>query len=729
MNRRKNMDALNERITVLTRERETAKGILDSAVEALGFSVAVDDDFSEENLLKECAEKIRNFVHFNALAFFLFSSDGLEYFPSFTDPSYDLPFFEKEMALLVEDRTFAWTIDRNRPVIVTASDGKNKILLHSIITQNRTMGIFMGLLGEDESGILDLSFAFLTVLFSSLAGILQNAELYSLVQNLNSELSHKVRGLEESERNLATAMRARDLFLANVSHEIRTPLNGILGMAALLDDTEITARQRSMIKILRDESASLLRLVSDLLDFSKMEAGKLSFEDAPFSLREVWESVGESFSPRAKQKELDFAMILEGAVPEKVSGDSHRLRQVLGNLIGNGLKFTRRGGIFVDGRILEEGAESILLSVNVRDTGIGISSEKGAELFQPFVQGDASTTRKYGGTGLGLVISKRLVEGMGGTISFESAEGKGATFTFTLPLKKIALPAKASQNKEDIGKCDRWKEDLSVLVVDDNATSRLVALSMLKKLGVFSVETAENGAEALEKLAAGRYDLVLMDIQMPVMDGVETVRRLRGPSSPALNPQVPVAAMTANILPSDRERYLEAGMEGYIAKPILPEALRDLLCSIFSSEEAPPPAKTGEEEPQERAVFRREVLLERMGQDEELCCKALHLFLSDSEKILHELEGATKDLKTEEIITKAHLLRGASANVEAREMMLLSDEIEKAALRGDREAAEKSLAELRGAKERFAAEIDRAMGLPVKNLDEQEGGTNEDPDC
>lgn len=722
------MDALNKRIAVLTREREAAKGILDSAVEALGFSVAVDDEYSERALLEECAKKIRTFVRFESLAFFLFSSDGLDYFPSFTDPSSELPFFEKERDLLVEDRTFAWIIDRNRPVIVTASDGKSKILLHSIITQNRTMGIFMGLLGEDESGILDLSFAFLTVLFSSLAGILQNAELYSLVQNLNSELSRKVRGLEESERNLATAMRARDLFLANVSHEIRTPLNGILGMGTLLDDTEMTPRQRGMVKILRDESASLLRLVNDLLDFSKMGAGKLFFEDAPFSLREIWESVKESFSPRAAHKGLDFHMILEGRVPERVSGDSYRLRQVLGNLIGNGLKFTSRGEVFVRGTVLEGEEKGITLSVSVRDTGIGISAEKGAELFQPFVQGDPSTTRKYGGTGLGLVISKRLVEGMGGSISFESAEGKGTVFTFTLPLQKIAPPVKASQKGEDPGKGVPWKKDLSVLVVDDNATSRLVALSMLKKLGVFSVETAENGVEALEKLAAGRYDLVLMDIQMPVMDGIETVRRLRGPSSPALNPQVPVAAMTANILPSERERYLEAGMEGYIAKPLLPEALNDLLCSLFKDGEAPL-SPDREEEPQERAIFKRDVFLERMGQDEELCRRALRLFLSDSDKILCELEGAARDLGTGGILTKAHLLRGASANVEAREMMSLAEEIEKAALRNDREGAKGLLGELRGAMGRFAAEAEGAMDLPVKNLGEGEGRTDEDPDC
>ncbi len=704
---------LVERVRILSEERETTKRILESAVDSLGFSVLVDDGFSAADLLEQCAGKIRAFVRFDALVFYIFSSDGLDISPAFADPPAELPFFQKEMELLVEDRTFAWTIDRSRPVIVTASDGSRKILLHSVITQNRTMGIFMGLLGEDEAGILDLSFAFLTVLLNSMAAILQNAELYSMVQNLNAELKGKVNRLEESEGHLAAAMRSRDVFLANVSHEIRTPLNGILGMAALLEDTELTGRQKGMVRILRDESDSLLRLVSDLLDFAKMEAGKLFFENVPFSLKELWESVRESFSPRAEQKNLVFKMSLEGAVPERVSGDFHRLRQVLGNLIGNALKFTFSGRVAVRGRGEEREDGKILLSVEIQDTGIGISPEKASDLFQPFVQGDASTTRKFGGTGLGLVISKRIVESQGGRISFESEEGKGSVFSFSLPLESISIFSGTEDAPKRKDFPSPWPENLAVLVVDDNATSRLVAVSMLKKLGIDIVETAENGLLALEKLAFHRYDLVLMDIQMPFMDGVETVLRLRDPAFSEQNPQVPVVAMTANILSSDRERYLKAGMIDFLAKPILPEALRDLLCRLFpdktdSCRDEPllsvcPPEN--EDELLKHPVFRREVFLERMGNDEVLCGKIIELFLCDSGRILTDMEASGEEMSAEDLQMKAHVLRGASANVEALEMTAIADGMERAAERGERRSIAAGLKAMKMARARFKAEI------------------------
>ena len=717
-----------DRIGILTGERETAKRILDSAVESLGFSVPVDNEFSEAALLEQCAGKIRTFVRFDALVFYIFSSDGLDYAPAYGDPSSELLFFEREMELLVEDRTFAWVIDRNRPVIVTASDGRQKILLHSIITQNQTMGVFMGLLGEDEAGILDLSFAFLTVLFSSMAGILQNARLYSMVQNLNAELRGKVERLEESERNLAAAMKSRDIFLANVSHEIRTPLNGILGMASLLEDTELNGRQKGMLRILRDESNSLLRLVNDLLDFAKMEAEKLFFENIPFSLEKEWKSVADSFSPRAAGKNLLFAMSLDGPVPEMVSGDSHRLRQILGNLIGNALKFTFQGGVSVRGRVEERGKEKLLLSVEIRDTGIGISSEKASGLFQPFVQGDASTTRKFGGTGLGLVISKRIVESQDGSISFESSEGKGSVFSFSLPLVTVFRTSSREEAPEERISRSSVPENLSVLVVDDNATSRLVAVSMLKKLGIARVETAENGMEALEKLSAAGYDLVLMDIQMPLMDGVETMLRLRDPKSPVKNRHVPVAAMTANILSSDRERYLEAGMVDSIAKPILPETLRDLLRRLFPEEKkfGPPasalaPAREeGEKDGAVSQIFRRGAFLERMGKDENLCRRTLELFLSDTENILRDLEAAGEGLTAEDLERKAHILRGASANVEALEMAVIADEMERAAARGDRAGIPEELTDLKMAWGRFKAEIAGEKGFSAEPTAEEE---------
>lgn len=710
-----NLESLKERLEILSRERETAKRLLESAVDSLGFAVVVNEEFSRYSLFEECARKVRTFITFDSLAFLVFSPDGLDLALAFSDPPGREGFFEEETAPLIEDRTFAWAVDRNRPVIVTARDGTGRILLHSMTTQNRTMGMFIGLLGEDEANILDLSFAFLTVVLSTVAGLLQNAELYSVIRELNSELTKKIERLEESEQSLAEAMRARDTFLANVSHEIRTPLNGILGMASLLGDTRLDSRQRELLKILGDESSSLLRLINDLLDFSRIEAGKLAFEDAPFNFADFWNSIGDSFRPRARQKNLRFKMELTGDPPATVSGDSLRIRQIFGNIVGNAIKFTSRGEVSVTGEIIRRGENSAVLRVDVRDSGIGITREQAARLFQPFTQGDSSTTRKFGGTGLGLVISRRLLEIMGGEISIVMSDGPGAHFTFSLPLK-IVESALAEPQIGDLEGVPVFPPGFSVLVAEDNDTSRLVAVSMLKKIGVPMVETAQNGAEAVEKLSRKRYDLVLMDVQMPVMDGIEAVAAIRDPSSPVLDHGVFVAAMTANILPADREKYFNAGMTGYISKPVLPGELERLLAGVLGKEEVPQQKKP----PSDRTVFRRDALLERVGGDEELCRMALNLFLGDSKKLVEELgalleSGAMKDARM-----KAHTLKGAAANVEAGEIRDAAAAVEGAAETGEKGKALSLAGDLFAAWDRFAAEILKTAPVAAEHSGEDD---------
>ncbi|HRV98309.1 MAG TPA: histidine kinase dimerization/phospho-acceptor domain-containing protein, partial [Aminobacteriaceae bacterium] len=355
------IDQLRERVRVLTGEREATKRILEAAVDSLAFPVVVDETFSSDVLLAQAAQKLRSFIKLDALVFYLFTPDGLDFFPAFCDPPERLSFFEEEMIPLVDDGTFAWAVDRNKPVIITARPGKTsaglevkerQLLLHSIMSSNRSIGMFMSLLGEDETDILDVSFAFFTVLLGSMASILHNAELYTMIQGLNNELQGKIKRLEESERSLAEAMKAKEVFLANVSHEVRTPLNGIVGMTTLLEETPLDARQRELLGVLKDESGALLRLINDLLDFSKMEAGKLVFEDAPFDLYELWNSVRDSFLPRAVAKNLSFSMTLDESAPRVVSGDSFRIRQVLGNLVGNAVKFTGAGSVEVNGNCL-----------------------------------------------------------------------------------------------------------------------------------------------------------------------------------------------------------------------------------------------------------------------------------------------------------------------------------------------------------------------------------------
>ncbi len=710
------MEKMKERLSIFSREREATKRLLESAVDSLGFSVVVDEEFSFHALFEECARKVRSFIAFESLAFIVFSHDGLDMSLKFCDPPSGRTFFEDEVLPLVEDRTFAWAVDRNRPVIVTATDSKGQILLHSMTTQNRTMGMFMGYLGEDEGDILDLSFAFLTVVLSTAAGLLQNAELYTVIRGLNGELGKKIERLEESERSLAEAMRARDTFLANVSHEIRTPLNGILGMASLLEDTSLDSRQADMVRILRDESSSLLRLINDLLDFSRIEAGRFTLEDAPFDFAEFWNSIRDSFLPRARQKNLRFRMELTGQVPGAVSGDSLRIRQIFGNIIGNALKFTSKGEVSVLGELIPGNEGRGVLHVDVRDTGIGISAEQAGRLFRPFVQGDPSTTRKYGGTGLGLVISKRLLEGMGGTISIEPEEGQGAHFRFTLPL--MFLAGKTCGKDGSAGPVIGFPPEYSVLVVEDNETSRMVAVSLLEKMGVPTIETAENGAVAIEKLSSRRYDLVLMDIQMPVMDGLEAVAAIREPSSAVLDHQVLVAAMTANTLPADREKYLRSGMTDYISKPVLPEELGRLLLKSLGVENLRAVDRDGGNG---KSIFRKDLLLKRLGGDEKLCEKTIQLFVEDSLKLAEDLAALIGSGAFDEARMKAHTLRGAAANVESGEIMAAAAAVEEAAADGKGPEALALVPGIFAARERFLAEVPGSEGTHRYSAGERKG--------
>ncbi len=382
------------------------------------------------------------------------------------------------------------------------------------------------------------------------------------VQNDSSDM-HKIRDqLEQARLKAEDASRTKSQFLSAMSHEIRTPINGVLGITTLLLDCGLNATQRHYAELIASSGNSLLAIINDVLDFSKVEAGKLTLEALDFDLDELLAELVSIHGLRAREKSLSLHTHTEPNTPRFLRGDPYRLRQILNNLLGNACKFTQRGSVSLTVGIASADAQRICLRFEVTDTGIGIAPDKQRLLFQPFSQVDNSITRNFGGTGLGLAICKQLAELMQGTIELQSTEGIGSKFIVVLPFETVdqvrkpsAVPAISPDSRQ---------LDARILIAEDIVTNQIVARGMLKKLGYHDVLVVSDGAQAVQAVQSEHFDIVLMDCQMPVMDGYSATTRLR-----ELGFEMPVVALTANAMRSDRELCLAAGMNDHLAKPVL----------------------------------------------------------------------------------------------------------------------------------------------------------------
>jgi hypothetical protein len=375
---------------------------------------------------------------------------------------------------------------------------------------------------------------------------------------------HAQNDLEKTKEEALLASHAKSEFLANMSHEIRTPMNGVLGMLQLLQKTPLSHEQKNYVETALSSGTSLLKIISDILDFSKIEAGKFDLEETCFSLKSVIRSIVASFENLINHKQVLLKTEIDERLPDYIVGDETRLRQILFNLIGNAVKFTEKGTISVYLTSAQTYQEEVKLIFEIRDTGVGVSKEKISSLFEPFVQADGSFQRKYSGTGLGLSIVKRLVELMGGEVRIQSAIGRGTNVTFHIFVKSVqpenaavvsTIPAEGAPVKYR-----------RILVVEDENINALVVTAMLEKLGHIPT-LVNNGQKALEMLNKKKFDCILMDIQMPQMDGIETARAIRGNACKDCQ-DIPIIALTAHAMKGDRERFLEAGMNDYITKPV-----------------------------------------------------------------------------------------------------------------------------------------------------------------
>ena len=503
---------------------------------------------------------------------------------------------------------------------------------------------------------------------------------------LEDRIRQRTEDLEKAMHSALAASQTKSEFLANMSHELRTPMNGLLGMLDLVLEGNLIADQKEQLETAQRCAYSLLALLNDILDLSKIEAGKMALEKIPFHARTVVEDCVKSHAAKAAQKGIDLRFE-QGAAPTDVVGDPLRLRQIVANLVSNALKFTDRGWVRVRLNSTPRTDGRLDIQVQVRDTGLGIAADKLPAIFEKFTQADGSITRKYGGTGLGLAITRRLVEMHGGDVRVESEPSKGSTFTVTLPLEPA--PAAATETDQPRRRAGAEPARLSaarLLLVEDNLVNQKVILAILRKRG-YRVDVANDGREALAALEAGdaAYDLVLMDVQMPVIDGLEATRIIR--REPRWE-RLPIVAMTAHAMNGDRERCLQAGMNGYISKPVQPAHLTATIERYLSPGTVPPPA------PPPGKLQR--LLTDRMMQgDSALMNDLLQLFLQLAPERLERLESAADGADPITLEQEAKKFRAAAEPLASRSLGECASAIEQAAGRGDFARVKRDLATLK----------------------------------